>query len=260
MDVRYEKARTEDYDEVIDLANYVFSHDHRPHDFPAMLPKLYKREYFTDNIHYAAREGGKIRAVVGAYPLELEFPGQSISGRGIGMVSVHPYSRSRGYMKELMKMALDDMRHDGVVFSCLSGRRQRYEYFGYGLAGSVWAFTCGEDNIRHTLGPQWSSGLSLRSVGPGDAALLDEIYALHQAKIARCKRRRDRLYEILSSWKAHVFAVTEGSRFEGYFISSNATSGEDREISEINLLDFSRLPEVLGLFLRQAPGMQGSLR
>ena len=281
MEVQFDKARPGDYDEVIDLGNYVFSHAHRPHDFPAMLPKIYRREYFMDGIHYLAREDGKIKAMVGAYPMEWEFSGQTpltLPGRGIGMVSVHPYSRSRGYMKELMKAALDDMRRDGIVFSCLSGRRQRYEHFGFSPAGSAYTFTCSADNIRHTLGAQGnvrlirgqrphsgqqSSGalpLSLKPVGPGDEALLDQIHALHESGPARFKRRRDRLYDILSSWKNRILAVNAGEHFEGYLIYG--MKGTEYEITEINLLDLSILPEVLDLFLcnEKTAGIQDSVK
>ncbi|GHT75383.1 hypothetical protein FACS1894124_6630 [Spirochaetia bacterium] len=254
MEAQFDRARPEDYDEVIDLANYVFSHDHIPLDFPALLPKLYKREYFMDGIHYLAREGGRIKAVIGAYPLEWDFSTaganaavNALSGRGIGMVAVHPYSRSKGYMKVLMNMAMADMKKDGMVFSCLGGQRQRYEYFGFTPAGSAYTFECDTANITHTLGREWKSGLSIKQVDSGDTVLLDKIASMHDAKKSRLRRDRKKLFDILSSWKSEVFAVTEGNNFEGYVICK----GGGKEVSEINLKDHSRMAEVSGLFLRQ---------
>ncbi|MDR0555211.1 MAG: GNAT family N-acetyltransferase [Treponema sp.] len=259
METRYDKAGPEDYEELIDFANYVFGHAHGPHDFPALLPKLYKTAYFMDGIHYLAREEGRIKAAVGAYPLELEFSGGSLPGRGIGMVSVHPYRRSQGYMRILMGMALEDMKRDGVVFSCLGGQRQRYEYFGFTQAGSAYTFTCSEANITHTLGRQWDTGLSLKEVDADDTALLDQIYMLHQSKSLRCLRRRDRLFDILSSWKAVVLAIIadthQGDRLEGYIIGNGGN-----HISEINMNDLSRLPEAVGLFLCRQRRREGSGR
>ena len=260
-EVKFEKAGPQDYDEVIDLGNYVFSHSRGPCDFPIILPKLYKREYFSQGIHYLAREGGKIKAVAGAYPLVWEFRDQnnsviSLPGRGIGMVSVHPYARSRGFMKDLMNRAMDDMKRDGIVFACLSGFRQRYEYFGFAPTGNIYTFTCNEYNIRHVLGPQWSSGLSLIPLGPEDKSLLNQIHALHETKPIRIQRPREMLFDILTSWKARAFAVTNGSNFEGYLVCKR--QGTEQEITEINLRDLSRLPEVLGLFMREGrkSGMQ----
>ena len=246
MDIQYNKAAPEDYEEVIDTANYTFSFSHEPHDFPAMLPKLYRREYFMDGVHYLARENSRIKAIVGAYPLAFEFPGLTLPGRGIGMVSVHPYCRSKGYMKTLMNMALEDMRQDGIVFSCLGGQRQRYEYFGFTPAGAAYSFTCSWANIIHTLGRDWKSDLALKAVEPGDTALLDGIQALHESKRSRLSRRRDRLFDTLSSWKTRVFAVLQGERFQGYFLYTDRS----RCIGEISLYEPSRLPEVIGLLLR----------
>jgi len=127
--VQFEIAKLEDYEEIIVFADLIFSHAYAPHNFLTLLPKLYKREYFMEGIHYIVRESGVIKAVVGAYPLDMEFTsGPPVPGRGIGMVSVHPHSRSKGYMKALMNMAMEDMKKDGMVFSGLLGQRQRYEY------------------------------------------------------------------------------------------------------------------------------------
>jgi predicted N-acetyltransferase YhbS len=245
MAVQYVKANVADYDEVIDLANYVFSAAHVPHDFPVLLPKLYKRDHFMEGFHYLAREGGRIKAVIGAYPLVMNILGDLLPGRSIGMVSVHPYARSRGYMRALMEMALEDMRQDGVVFSCLGGQRQRYEYFGYVPAGTRLVFECRKANIRHTLGQDFTPGFSLRELGPADGKLLEKIRLFHESKIARVERKKERFFDILSSWKSRVYALVEGETFGGYLVYH---PGADA-ITEINLEDFSRLPEAVGLCL-----------
>ncbi|MDR2102064.1 MAG: GNAT family N-acetyltransferase, partial [Treponema sp.] len=245
MAVQYTKAKGEDYDEVIDLANYVFSAARVPHDFPALLPKLYKKEYFMEGIHYLAREDGKIKAIIGAYPLAMNILGDVLPGRGIGMVSVHPYARSRGYMRTLMEMALEDMRRDGVVFSCLGGQRQRYEYFGYTPVGMQFVFECRQANIRHTLGKDFLPGFSLRLLSAADGEFIEGIRLFHEAKPARLERRGEKFFDILSSWTSRVYALLEGENLAGYFIYSPS---EDT-ITEINLADPSRIPEAVGLFL-----------
>ena len=258
-EVRFEKARPEDYEDVIDLGNYVFSQASVPHDYVRFLPKLYKQEYFMDSIHYLAREGRKIRAVIGAYPLEMEFSdGSRIPGRGIGMVSVHPNCRSRGYMKTLMNMALDEMKKDGMVFSCLSGRRQRYEYYGFTQAGCNYIFSVREHNIYHTLGREWISDLGLTMVKANDGKILDSIQALHESKNIRFRRDRERLFDILCSWKSQVFALVRGDNFEGYLVFQKSSN----EITEINLREPALRAEAIGVLLRfrralEAPNSQG---
>jgi len=253
MGLQFVKAGPLDYDDVIDFGNYVFCHDHGPHDFITTLPKLYKREYFMDGIHYLVREDNKIKALIGAYQVEYEYSSPdlgvtSLPGRGIGMVTVHPYHRSRGFMKELMNRAMEDMRLDNLVFSCLSGQRQRYGYFGYHPAGSVFNFKLYGNNIRHTLGKQWSTNISLKSLESGEEAMLDHIQALHYTKPIRMHRQRERLYDILLSMSSGILVATEGGRFEGYLLYHSGEDGK-LQITEINLCDLSRLPEVLGLFL-----------
>jgi predicted N-acetyltransferase YhbS len=254
METQYVTAEQEDYDELMDFGNYVFSHAHGPTDFPSLLPKLYKREYFMDGIHYLAREDGRIRAAVGAYPLRLNILGNVLPGRGIGMVSVHPYARSRGYMRTLMGMALADMDRDGIVFSCLSGQRQRYEYFGFSPAGTQIVFECRLCNIRHAQrngapgnggpGKKPSPPFGIRQLNQGDR--LEDIYRLHQSKAARFERDRDKFFDILSSWKNRVFALTDGNSFAGYLIYNNANNA----IPEINLAAGpKRLIEAIGSFL-----------
>jgi predicted N-acetyltransferase YhbS len=242
MNIQYTKAGIDDYDEVIDLANYVFSAAHRPIDFPTLLPKLYTRAYFMDSIHYIVKEDSRIKAVVGAYPLELKVLEEVLPARGIGMVTVHPYARSRGYMKNLMNMALEEMRRDNMVFSCLGGQRQRYEYFGYTPLGAHLAFDCNQSNARHTLGRNFVPSLSLKRLTEQDDALLDAIYQMHEAKPCHTTRQRDRLFAQLSSWRATVYAITS-SVFLGYLIQRGS------EITEINLSDPTRYLEVVKLLL-----------
>jgi len=251
MDFKIEKAAQEDWAEVIDLANYVFSHSRGTTDFLRVLPKLYKQEYFMDSTHYIVREEGRIKASLGAYPLKWEFnSGHSIAGCGVGMVSVHPYFRSRGYMSEMLKKVLDEMYRDGIVFTCLSGDRHRYENYGYTPVGSTYAFYCYERNIRHTLGLQWISKLSLISVKATDTKILEEIRKMHEAKMARMHRREDRFFEILYSWRAEVFAIMDGDKFIGYFICRDLRTGEHIVI-ELNMNDYSLLPQAMGLYVRQ---------
>ena len=177
----------------------------------------------------------------------MEFKeGYSLPGRGIGMVSVHPRSRSKGYMKALMNMALEDMKNDGMVFSCLGGQRQRYEYFGYTPAGTNYQFSFNESNIIHTLGREWKSSLKITIVNIDDTKILDNIMEIHESKNARYYRSRERFFDILASWHAVIFAITEGECFKGYFVCKP----NSYEIMEINLIEPSRMCEAIGLLLR----------
>jgi predicted N-acetyltransferase YhbS len=240
----YTQAEVSDYDELIDFGNYVFSHAHGPTDFPGLLPKLYRREYFMEGTHYLAKEHGRIRAAVGAYPLTLRILDTVLPARGIGMVSVHPYARSRGYMRTLMDMALADMRRDGIALSCLGGQRQRYEYFGFSPAGTQILYQCRPANIRHILGPNRPPAFSVRQLQEGDPEL-GAIHEFHQSKPARFERDREKLFAILSSWKNRTFVLHDGKDFAGYLVYNDA----EHSVPELNLSEPARAAEALGCFL-----------
>ncbi|MCL2558685.1 MAG: GNAT family N-acetyltransferase, partial [Treponema sp.] len=254
MPTIFDIARAEDYEEALDLANYSFSHSNEPTDFLALLPKLFRREYFMEGKHYLAREDGKIKAMAGSYPLQMQFGDGAISlpGRGIGTVCAHPYARAKGYMTALLKRAMADMAREGAAFSCLGGLRQRYERFGFAPARASFVFSVLGHNLSHALGGCYrKTGLWLEKVGPESAAFLDGINALHEEKPARMRRERSRLFDILSSWKAQVYALTEGGRFEGYVVRNERGD----EITEINLKDLTLLPRAIGAFMK-AQGAQ----
>jgi hypothetical protein len=143
-----------------------------------------------------------------------------------------------------MQMALDDMRRDDMVFGCLGGQRQRYEYFGITPTGTLPVFECRRSNIRHTQ-KDLSPHFSIRQLNADDVQILDAIYQYHQSKPARMERQREKFFDLISSWKNRVFAILEGTDFAGYLIYSDSNN----EITEINLLDPARLPEAIMCFL-----------
>ena len=65
MTYTYRKAKSEEREQCIELANYVFSTAHRPHDFETLIPKVYGEGRDCAPLHLAAvREDGRFRAEV----------------------------------------------------------------------------------------------------------------------------------------------------------------------------------------------------
>lgn len=141
----FRKAVKEDADELIDLINYVFSYDHRPHDFKKMNPHMYNSDYPFWEEHYVAEENGKLLSTLSV--TQEDWNGMKYGH--IGQVCVHPYHRGRGFMKKLMNMAIDDMKNAGFAFSSLDGLRQRYEYFGFTQGDLHYNVTICSSNLRH---------------------------------------------------------------------------------------------------------------
>ena len=222
------------YDEYIDFINYVFGFNGNSRDFKKLLPKLYKTQYKPVENSYITLEDGNIRAAVGAFDHEIKVCGDVLKCRGIGGVSVHPYSRSKGYMKTLMNMSVNDMIADGVDLSILGGRRQRYNYFSYEKTGVSYNFSLNSDNMRHCFGKDRSAyhTLAVRKIEENDEAALDAISALLSEQVYNPMRERDRLYDILVSWQNVPCVFEKDGTVVGFCVV-----GDKNKVCEIVLAD-----------------------
>ncbi len=224
----FERATPADFEELVDLANYVFSHAGGRTDFPSLLPKLYKPAYGTAPHHVVAREDGRIRAVVGAFPLPMRVASEDLLAYGIGTVSVHPYRRSCGYMKALMNLAHEGIRAAGADFGCLGGQRQRYQYFGYDRCGQMVKLSVNRTNIRHAFGRDYRPAHTFRLLEEGDAAL-ERCLAWFNARPAHAVREPERFLDILRSWYCGAWGIEAQGNLVGYLVASK-DGGEINEI------------------------------
>ncbi len=241
------KGTMEDKDALIDFINMVFSQNERPHDFKKLMPKLYAEGIDTMDSHYLVKEDGRIRAVVGVYDTELEVAGTVLKLGQVGQVSVHPYARGSGYMKQLMHMAMEESRAKGIDALVLGGLRNRYEYFGFEPAEICLAYHFIGENVRHGCRDICVDGMELRPVCSKEDDCLDQMYALFNRQTFKMKRSRESFYEILKSWESHVFAILSQGEFAGYVCMS---TDYDR-ISELMLKNINDFPAVLKLCFTQ---------
>lgn len=242
-EIRYTRGTPGDRDAIIDFGNYIFSHSSSPTDFPSLLPKLYGQEKNLAECHYLAKAGNRIVGMVGAFPMELNIMGRAFPVRGIGTVSAHPYFRGRGIMTGLMRRATDDMKRGGVALSVLSGRRQRYEHFGYEPCGAAVDFHIAADNLR-ALSPAGGK-LSLAPMKRGDGETVRKALALQRRNPLFVTREPDDFYTVCLSWDSTPMALLEDGAFRGYLVCS-----KDRgSILELELDDVSRIPDALSAYL-----------
>ena len=65
----YRLATPEEWEDCIELANYVFSMAHRPHDFEQLIPRVYQAGPEMARIHrVAVAENGRLRAEIAVLP------------------------------------------------------------------------------------------------------------------------------------------------------------------------------------------------
>ena len=147
--MEFRRAKRGELGEIVDFINMVFSMEECPHQFRTLLPKLYENGALTERFHYICIENGKIKGVVCMLPIQLEYKGKQLKCGTVGSVAVHPDLREKGCMKQLMEIALADMKEQGMALSCLSGQRQRYTYYGYEKLGDGYYYSIQKANIIH---------------------------------------------------------------------------------------------------------------
>jgi GNAT superfamily N-acetyltransferase len=227
--------------------DFVFSRAYNPNDFEKMLPAQYKIKNFMTGSNYMVKENGRIVANVGAYPAAYHVCGDEFRVSAITSVGVHHRARSKGYMKELMKMALDDMRDENVALSFLQGLRQRYEYFGYAPCGVQLDFSCNINNIRHHFKGAFKSDIVLKEIHTGDTEAFGNVFHRHHARKAHIKRPHERFADIMDTWEDRTVGIYAGDALIGCL---SATKDRDT-VCEIDMDDYTLIGEVLGVYLNQ---------
>ncbi len=211
----------EDYDNLILMLDTVFFTDDKEQpqrEFLELLPKLYKQQYDPCHNNFIVKEGETLCAAVGSYYSTVHVGGETLRMNGIGNVAVTRACRSKGYMKDCMQQALEDMKATGTDLSDLGGQRQRYGYFGYEPAGVELSFRVGKTNVRHCCGADAKSALTVRKLTAADAALFPQIDALYRSVAPYTERAMEAYFDILCSWRAVPYAVFDGAEFAGYFV------------------------------------------
>ncbi len=155
-----------DFDEAMDFMNMVFSMSGGATDFQRFLPKLYQPDDRLMRAHFAIRRAGRIRAVIGQYPMAMQIGGVQVTVSGIGGVCTHPGEQKSGLMRHLMAAVLADMEHEHYAFSVLGGQRQRYGYFGYEKSGASLVFSLSKTNLRHFFRNQTPQEIGFTRINP----------------------------------------------------------------------------------------------
>lgn len=255
--VIYRKAIPDDFPNILNFINMVFSMSHCPHDFRQLLPKLYEKGEEEKSIHYLALENEEIKACVCVLPITLCCENKTITCATVGSVSVHPYSRGKGYMRKLMHIAIEDMKKSNISMSTLSGLRNRYQYYGYEKGGFVFQYCFTPDNFRHCREKFPKRKITLCQIQDTENPLLTEIQAIQENQILFAKKNPSDFLAIMKSWNAKLYSILENQMCKGY------VALQGNQILEMRLTDkallFASLEECLKecgskeLFLRILP-------
>ena len=241
----YERGTVTDTQEVLDFANMVFSMSSGSTDFEEILPKAYSKERRAVVTHHIIREDGAIRALIDVYPETLRVGGQSLKCAYIGTVSVHPKSRGKGYMIELMDKAQEELLSQGYDMLLLDGSRKRYQHYGFEKAGIKYCFNITENSIRHSV-VQDISEIEFELIESAEDGLLDTIYSFYQKRHVTVREKAS-FYLCTRSWGADLYAVMQAGQCIGYL---NA-SADAASIYEIGVADAQQLKAVIDAYMSQ---------
>ncbi|MBS7316232.1 MAG: GNAT family N-acetyltransferase [Clostridiaceae bacterium] len=212
-----------DFEEAIDFLDLVFSSAYCPMHFAKLLPRCYQPTDESMRCNFAVRENGRIRAIVGLFPAEVQAAGTTLSWAGIGGVSAHPNDRGKGWMKLLMARCIEEMQQDNVDFSFLTGLRQRYQYFGYEKTGGILEYQIQKTNLRHTFqNAAPASDLIFAPFLPSDTAFLEKAKKMHETQPFYCVRPASEFHNFLLSngMKPWVARRQDGS-MAGYLVTND---------------------------------------
>ncbi len=227
-------------DELLEMLDLAF--DFTDSDkFINILPKLYKEKYNPAENNVILDVNGEIRAAVGLYYTNLSVCDEKLKIGGIGNVAVHPAHRNKGYMQFCMALCLDEMKQNMTDISFLSGARQRYEHFSYEPGGLEYSFGFNRDNIRRKHGHDKQSVYTYRVISESDSDVLEEITRIHNSKTFKYERTKEDMYDILRTWNAFPYVVSQGEEFKGWFTLSNNKSS----VHEVGYKDESDIEEIL---------------
>lgn len=238
MDFYKGRGTKEDEKELLEVIDDVFfSEDDEAtkRNFLELLPSLYKEQYSPGYNNLIIKEDGAIKAAIGCYPREVTAAGRSLKVMGIGNVAVAKDSRRKGYMVELMNLAVDIMKNEDYDYSLLGGDRQRYGYFGYEPIGSSQRFSINRNNISHVAGKDFKTTFTAKEVTEADTATVDKIVELYKSLPYHMNRTRENCLDVLRSWRSVPYAAFENGEFKGYF--SVQKFGGLQEIKAVNVED-----------------------
>ena len=160
-------------------------------------------------------------------------------------------------MSALLERAMTELHDIGADASRLGGHRQRYNRYGFEMAGTSISMSLTAHNVQGAA----FAPLEFRPVAREDTETLTLIRALRmRAAMAVDRGDDDSLYRVLTAWEAQPFAAYDGdARFAGYLVSAQGggslaeLKAETPELAERMLLSWIKAHPESGLSFTLPP-------
>ncbi len=243
------KLTLADYDDCLDFLNLVFSQQNgHPIDFERELPKAFRRDEQLVNRHWACRRHGRIRAIVGVYPMTLRVGDRQISCATVGNVATHADERGNGLMKLLMREAMQELNERQIDLSRLGGERLRYNRYGYEQAGRRYRQVMTRKNALSFGDPAREDSLVFRPLTLDDRPLLEAAFQLHRNQPVAVDRPDP--VEFDCALRAHVMQPWAVLDPQGRLVGYLTASADHRTINEQQVANGLLLPNLLFAWIR----------
>lgn len=223
--MHYRLANDSDMDAIIDFIDMIFSMVRVPHDFEALLPKVYGRERRLAGIHMLAEDdAGRLCGCLGMLTYPLRVAGQTLRVGYLGSMAVHPRARGQGVMGELLRRQIGRAQELGLDLLALGGQRQRYGFSGFETGGASYVYSIRQANVRHALADV--KVLTLRDAVEADAPRL---FALYDAQPVAGARSEADFLTILRSYGHRAITIEQDGKPAGYL----CVSPDGQAVSEL---------------------------
>ena len=241
--MHYRLANDSDMDAIIDFIDMIFSMVRVPHDFEALLPKVYGRERRLAGIHMLAEDdAGRLCGCLGMLTYPLRVAGQTLRVGYLGSMAVHPRARGQGVMGELLRRQIGRAQELGLDLLALGGQRQRYGFSGFETGGASYVYSIRQANVRHALADV--EALTLRDAVEADAPRL---FALYDAQPVAGARSEADFLTILRSYGHRAITIEQDGK--------PAPVCESDAITPCCMLRVLRPERVLPAYLRLKSGL-----
>ena len=200
MSTHIHTVRTEDFDAFMRFMEHAYGHSRE--FFPRFYGHIYHPTPEACANCYIIKENYRIVSHVGLFPIHIASAGTQLTLGGIGGVATLPEARGKGYMTRLLKHAIDEMRVRGYPVSWLGGDRQRYNSFGWEMAGRAYQLTFTPRSLA------WDdvTAAPIEEVLPEDARL---VIAAHQER-PTCHAHRPNLHASLNRQDLRFWIADDG--------------------------------------------------
>ncbi|MBQ8178665.1 MAG: GNAT family N-acetyltransferase [Clostridia bacterium] len=195
----------EENKKVIKFLNKVF---HKP--FPSLIPSLYGKDKNTMQYHYVVEKEGVLSGAICAYPEDITLGGVTINGVAIGMVATAKKARNQGIMGMMLRRS-EEAYKDSADVMFLTGRRHRYEHFGYYPAGATYCFEISSVSIK-----KWEKDnpyVIVRAKTEEDFLEVNELSSKRNMVVDRPRASES---DVIRNWFSKLYLVKKKGRTVGY--------------------------------------------